>query len=99
MGREQGMARRVAAGAARAEFERAVGPIRDFGFFDEGCGKCGHKEHGLAVCMGKNVLNPSDEGCPFVGEHLHAICARCGDVWVERTKNDPENGKREPADS
>jgi hypothetical protein len=89
------MARRVAEGAAQAEFERAVGPIRDFGFFDEGCDKCGHKEHGLAICLGKNMLAPRERDCCFIGEHLHAICARCGDVWIERCKNDPENGQGE----
>lgn len=78
-------------GAVEADIERTIGTIRPFGATPT-CEKCRLPldEPGVPqkfmLCRGKNMLDTSNTPqCPFLGEHLHRQCPRCGWVFFEHT--------------
>lgn len=74
-----------------AEFERLIGPTRDFqSRKDIGCQKCGAGQFVVRWCAGKSHLNPNPQQCPVDGEHLHVICNICQYSWCEKTKEQAE---------
>lgn len=82
MGREADINARI----AEAEYERTVGPVREFGSVTE-CGKCGHSgQFAVAFCIGKTLGSKAD-GCRIEGEHLHFMCPVCRFGWNTRCKD------------
>lgn len=82
MGREAEINRRM----QEAEYERTVGPVREFGSVNE-CPKCSHAgPFAIAFCIGK-TLAARDHQCGIEGEHLHFMCPACKFGWNTRCKD------------
>ncbi len=84
-------ARRDATAREMAEFERVVGPIKDFGAYPTGCPSCGAMQRAPVWCLGHQ--NDDPKSCPLDGQHLHFKCM-CGFPWVTRLRSDPANEQR-----